>query len=172
MNPDDDIEEAAAQMDEDFEDYKKKMAVGAYPEAEDVEEDVRKMQEKNPDVPEEAHRRLAVAYIAAKKRIKQSFRDAVTQDLVEPMMPKLFSGDLECVDSLPPLPDINEDEQETERRTHELEKHEKNILEQLDAKKAIKQIGDQAMQDVLRALENEQKQEIMPFAQYRSKNWK
>jgi hypothetical protein len=46
MNPDDDIEEAAAQMDEDFEDYKKKMAVGAYPEAADVEEDVKKMQEK------------------------------------------------------------------------------------------------------------------------------
>ena len=57
-------------------------------------------------------------------------------------------------------------------RDNELEKHEKNILKQLDAKKAIKQIGDQAMQDVLRALENEQKQEIMPFAQYRSKNWK
>jgi hypothetical protein len=71
MNPDDDIEEVAAQMEKDFEDYKKKTAVGAYPEAEDVDEDVRKMQEKKPDVPEEAHRRLAVAYIAAKKRIKQ-----------------------------------------------------------------------------------------------------
>jgi len=167
-----DIDDAWEQIEKDFEDYLDKMAAGAYPEAEDVEEDVRKMKEVNPDAPEENLRKLAVSYIAAKKRIKQSLRDAVTQDLIEAMMPKLFSGDLECVDSLPPLPDINEDEQETERRTHELEKHEKNILEQLDAKKAIKQIGDQAMQDVLRALENEQKQEIMPFAQYRSKNWK
>ena len=167
-----DIDDAWEQIEKDFEDYLDKMAGGAYPEAEDVEEDVRKMKEVNPDAPEENLRKLAVSYIAAKKRIRQQRRLWAVEDLAKPMMEKLFAGDLECVDSLPPLPDINEDEQETERRTHELEKHEKNILEQLDAKKAIKQIGDQAMQDVLRALENEQKQEIMPFAQYRSKNWK
>ena len=68
MNPNDDIKE---QMDKDFEDYKKKMAEGAYPEAEDVEEDVRKMKEVNPDASEEGLRKLAVSSIAATKRLKQ-----------------------------------------------------------------------------------------------------
>ena len=61
------------QMDKDFEDYKKKMAEGAYPEEENVEEDVRKMKEINPDAPEEALRKLAVAAIAAEKRLKKVF---------------------------------------------------------------------------------------------------
>lgn len=118
------------QMDKDFEDYKEKMAQGAYTEAEDVEEDVRKMKEVNPDAPEENLRKLAVSYIAAKKRIRQWRRETVTEDLAEPMIKKLFSGNLECVDSLPPIPTLDEDEEETERRVHELEQHEKAIIKQ------------------------------------------
>jgi hypothetical protein len=37
---------------------------------------------------------------------------------------------LECVDSLPPIPTLDEDEEETERRVHELEQHEKAIIKQ------------------------------------------
>jgi hypothetical protein len=68
MNPDDDI---AGQMDKDFEDYKKKMAEGMYPEAERVEQEVREMKEINPDLPEDYLRKLAVSSIAATKRLRK-----------------------------------------------------------------------------------------------------
>ena len=61
------------QMDKDFEDYKKKMAEGAYPEAENVEEQVRKKKEINPDAPEEYLRKWTVSAIAATKRLNKEF---------------------------------------------------------------------------------------------------
>jgi hypothetical protein len=125
-----DIDDGWEQIEKDFEDYLDKMAAGAYPEAEAVEQDVREMKKASPHIPEENLRKLAVACIAAKKRIRQSRREMMTQALAEPMMPKLFSGDLECVDSLPPIPTLDEDEEETERRVHELEQHEKAIIKQ------------------------------------------
>ena len=60
-------------MAKDFEDYKKKMAEGAYPEAEYVEEQVRKKKEINPDAPEENLRKLTVSAIAARKRLNKEF---------------------------------------------------------------------------------------------------
>jgi hypothetical protein len=39
------------QMDKDFEDYKKLMAAGMYPEAEKVEQSVREMKQRNPNMP-------------------------------------------------------------------------------------------------------------------------
>ena len=107
MNPDDyDVEEAIQQIDEDFKDYKEKMAMGAYPEAEKVEEDVRHMQEVNPDADEEASRKLAVAYYAAIKRIRRRRRESVVEDLAEPMMRELFNPgpDYTCCYSSQGLP--------------------------------------------------------------------
>jgi hypothetical protein len=135
MNTDDDIKE---QMNKDFEDYKKKMAEGTYPEAEFVEEDVRRLKEKHPDTPEEALRKLSVAAIASRKRLKQWSRSCATEDMAEPMIKKLFSGDLECVDSLSPIPtldDDEEDEEETKRKVHELEHHEKEIEKDIEQQK-------------------------------------
>jgi hypothetical protein len=82
------------------------------------------------EVKEEIRRKLEPEYRAALKRIKQRQRLSAVEDLAEPMMQKLFAGDLECVDSLPPIPTLDEDEQETERRVHELEQHEKAIIKQ------------------------------------------
>jgi hypothetical protein len=62
------------QMDKDFEEYKEKMAEGAYPEAEDVEKDVGQMKKAHPNASEEALRKLAVSAIAAEKRLKKIFK--------------------------------------------------------------------------------------------------
>jgi hypothetical protein len=142
MNPDDDTIE---QMDTDFEDYKKKVAEGSYPEEEFVEEDVRRLKEKHPDTPEEALRKLSVAAIASRKRLKQWSRLCATEDMAEPMIKKLFSGDLECVDSLPPIPtldDDEEDEEETKRKVHDLEQHEKDIKKKQEHDKQLEELGD------------------------------
>jgi hypothetical protein len=64
--------------------------MGAYREAEKVEEDVRHMQEVNPDADEEASRELVVAYYAAIKRIRRRRRESVVEDLAEPMIRELF----------------------------------------------------------------------------------
>jgi hypothetical protein len=97
------------QMDKDFEHYKEKMAEGAYPEAEDVEEDVRKMKEVNPDAPEENERKLAVSYIAAKKRLKKIFFPVDHNE--DPPTPETVAILLKCWHVLPVVRD--EDEGET-----------------------------------------------------------
>jgi hypothetical protein len=68
-----DIDDAWEQIEKDFEDYLDKMAAGAYPEAEAVEQDVREMKKASPHIPEENLRKLAVAAIAAEKRLKKVF---------------------------------------------------------------------------------------------------
>jgi hypothetical protein len=59
------------QMDKDFEDYLEKMAAGTYAEAAQVEKEVREMMKASPDIPEENLRKLAVAAIAATKRLHE-----------------------------------------------------------------------------------------------------
>jgi hypothetical protein len=66
--PTDDLWE---QMDKDFEEYLEKMAAGTYAEAAQVEKEVREMMKASPHIPEENLRKLAVAAIAATKRLHE-----------------------------------------------------------------------------------------------------
>jgi hypothetical protein len=59
------------QMDKDFEEYLEKMAAGTYAEAAQVEKEVREMMKASPHLPEENLRKLAVAAIAATKRLHE-----------------------------------------------------------------------------------------------------
>ena len=59
------------QMDKDFEDYLEKMAAGTYAEAAQVEKEVREGMKASPHIPEENLRKLAVAAIAARKRLHE-----------------------------------------------------------------------------------------------------
>jgi hypothetical protein len=61
------------QIEKDFEEYKKLMAAGAYPEAERVERTVREMKERNPNMSEEFMWKLAVSAIAARKGLNKEF---------------------------------------------------------------------------------------------------
>jgi hypothetical protein len=178
MNPDGDIQqEIREQMDKDFEDYKKRLAEGTYPEAQQVEEDVRQWKERNADAPEEVHRKLAVSAIAARKRLHKLFREmeedfedykkkiaegtyphqkrleeevkqmrevypnvseegllkaAVSDIAAEKRRDKLFAGNLECGESVPPIvtPEDNEaDEEVIAQKVRDIEQHEKAITE-------------------------------------------
>jgi hypothetical protein len=105
QNPNDDITE---QMDKDFEDYKKLMAAGAYPEAEQVERSVREMKQRNPDMPEEFMWKLAVSAIAARKRLNKEFFPVDHNE--DPPTPETVAILLKCWHIMPLVRDEDEGE--------------------------------------------------------------
>jgi hypothetical protein len=96
------------QMDKDFEDYKKLLAAGAYPEAEQVERSVREMKQRNPNMPEEFMWKLAVSAIAARKRLNKEFFPVDHNE--DPPTPETVAILLKCWHIMPLVRDEDEGE--------------------------------------------------------------
>src|SRR4030095_9653385 len=91
-----------------YEDYKKLMAAGVYPEAEQVERSVREMKQRNPNMPEEFMWKLAVSAIAARKRLNKVFFPVDHNE--DPPTPETVAILLKCWHIMPLVRDEDEGE--------------------------------------------------------------